>query len=386
MTSREDFDFIIVGAGLAGSVMAERIANVLNKKVLIIEQRNHIGGNCFDYKSKEGIIIHKYGPHIFHTDFDEVFRYLSNFTEWCTYEHRVLAYVDGKKIPVPFNFTSMEMLLSSDMAVRLKEKLISKFGEDSRVPIIRLLEDNDEDLKLLGDFIYKKIFLNYSLKQWGKKPEEIDQRVISRVPIVVGRDDRYFGDKYQAMPKEGYTIIFQRMLSNPNIKIMLNTNFKNILHVDKVSKRIYFLSEEFKGKLIYTARLDELFDYAFGVLPYRSLNFEVLNLDKPYFQEVAVVNYPNEFDYTRITEYKHLHPVETQCTTIVYEYPEEYTVGKIPYYPMFTREAQEKYSKYLELASNFENLILLGRLAEYKYYDMDDVVKRALEVFEEVCG
>lgn len=386
MTSREDFDFIIVGAGLAGSVMAERIANVLNKKVLIIEQRNHIGGNCYDYKSKEGIIIHKYGPHIFHTDFDEVFRYLSNFTEWCTYEHRVLAYVDGKKIPVPFNFTSMEMLLSSDMAVRLKEKLISKFGEDSRVPIIRLLEDNDEDLKLLGDFIYKKIFLNYSLKQWGKKPEEIDQRVISRVPIVVGRDDRYFGDKYQAMPKEGYTIIFQRMLSNPNIKIMLNTNFKNVLHVDKVSKRIYFLSEEFKGKLIYTAKLDELFDYAFGVLPYRSLNFEVVNLDKPYFQEVAVVNYPNEFDYTRITEYKHLHPVETQCTTIVYEYPEEYTVGKIPYYPMFTREAQEKYSKYLELASNFENLILLGRLAEYKYYDMDDVVKRALEVFEEVCG
>ncbi|MEO0271901.1 MAG: UDP-galactopyranose mutase [candidate division WOR-3 bacterium] len=386
MTSREDFDFIIVGAGLAGSVMAERIANVLNKKVLIIEQRNHIGGNCYDYKSKEGIIIHKYGPHIFHTDFDEVFRYLSNFTEWCTYEHRVLAYVDGKKVPVPFNFTSMDMLLSSDMAVRLKEKLISKFGEGGRVPIMRLLEDNDEDLKLLGDFIYKKIFLNYSLKQWGKKPEEIDQRVISRVPIVVGRDDRYFGDKYQAMPKEGYTIIFQRMLSNPNIKIMLNTNFKNILQVDKVSKRIYFLSEEFKGKLIYTARLDELFDYAFGVLPYRSLNFEVLNLNKPYFQEVAVVNYPNEFDYTRITEYKHLHPVETQCTTIVYEYPEEYTVGKIPYYPMFTREAQEKYSKYLELASNFENLILLGRLAEYKYYDMDDVVKRALEVFEEVCG
>ncbi|MEO0286413.1 MAG: UDP-galactopyranose mutase [candidate division WOR-3 bacterium] len=386
MTSREDFDFIIVGAGLAGSVMAERIANVLNKKVLIIEQRDHIGGNCYDYKSKEGIIIHKYGPHIFHTDFDEVFRYLSNFTEWSTYEHRVLAYVDGKKVPVPFNFTSMDMLLSSDMSIRLKEKLISKFGEGSRVPIIRLLEDNDEDLKLLGDFIYKKIFLNYTLKQWGKKPEEIDQRVISRVPIVVGRDDRYFGDKYQAMPKEGYTIIFQRMLSNPNIKIMLNTNFKNILQVDKVSKRIYFLSEEFKGKLIYTARLDELFDYAFGVLPYRSLNFEVLNLNKPYFQEVAVVNYPNEFDYTRITEYKHLHPVETQCTTIVYEYPEEYTVGKIPYYPMFTREAQEKYSKYLELASNFENLILLGRLAEYKYYDMDDVVKRALEVFEEVCG
>ena len=378
------FNYIIIGSGLAGSVIAERIANVLNKKVLVIEKRTHIGGNCYDYRDRNGIIVHKYGPHLFHTNYKEVWDYLSNFTEWHLYHHRVLAFVDGKGVPLPFNLNSLYEVFPRSLAERLEQRLLSKYEYGSKVPILELKKAEDQDLQFLANYVYEKIFVNYTAKQWGKKPEEIDSEVTARVPVVISRDNRYFTDKYQGVPKEGYTKIFERMLSHPSIKILLNTDFKEVLKVDYKTRKIYFLGQEFKGKLIFTGMIDELFEYKFGVLPYRSLDLKFDTVEKDYFQEVAVVNYPNDYDFTRITEFKHIHPVETKKTTILKEYPKSYEAGKdIPYYPMLAEDAREGYNKYIEFTERFNNLILVGRLAEYRYYDMDDVVKRALEVFEE---
>ncbi|SNR60909.1 UDP-galactopyranose mutase [Desulfurobacterium atlanticum] len=378
------FDYIVVGSGFAGSVIAERIANILNKKVLIIEKRSHIGGNCYDYKTKEGIIVHRYGPHLFHTNYKDVFEYLSNFTDWQLYHHKVLAFIEGKKVPIPFNFNSIEMLFPHILAERLINKLLSKYSYCSKVPILELKKEDDKDLKFLADFIYEKVFKNYTAKQWNKRPEEIDPEVTARVPIFIGRDNRYFNDKYQAVPVEGYTKIFERMLFHPNIKLMLNTDFREVIKIDLGTKKIFFFEQEFKGKVIFTGMIDELFEYKFGKLPYRSLDLKFETLETEYFQEVATVNYPNDYDFTRITEFKHIHPIKVNKTVILREYPKDYNPEKdIPYYPVFTEENRELYFKYKELAEKFENLILVGRLAEYRYYDMDDVVKRALEVFEE---
>ncbi|MEO2068225.1 MAG: UDP-galactopyranose mutase [Desulfurobacteriaceae bacterium] len=378
------FDYIVVGSGFAGSVIAERIASVLNKKVLVIEKRNHIGGNCYDYRTKEGIIVHKYGPHLFHTNYKEVFDYLSNFTNWHIYHHKVLAFIDGKKVPIPFNLNTLHMVFPNSLAKRIEEKLLSRFSYNSKIPILELKKENEKDLKFLAEYIYEKVFINYTAKQWGMKPEDIDPKVTARVPVFVGRDDRYFNDRYQAVPVDGYTKIFERMLSHPNIKLLLNTDFKEVMKVDLETKKVYLFGQEFKGKVIFTGMIDELFEYKLGELPYRSLDLKFETLETEYFQEVATVNYPNDYDFTRITEFKHIHPVETNKTVILREYPKTYRVERdIPYYPVFTEENRERYYKYRELAKQFDNLILVGRLAEYRYYDMDDVVKRALEIFEE---
>jgi len=378
------FNHIIVGAGFAGSVIAERVANVLNQKVLIIEKRKHIGGNCYDYKNENNIIIHKYGPHLFHTDYKEVFDYLSNFTDWRIYHHKVLAFVDGKKVPLPFNLNSIYEVFPQEFAKRLEVRLIEKYGYGAKIPILELLKEEDQDLKFLANYVYEKIYKNYTMKQWGLKPEEISPQVTARVPIYVSRDNRYFTDKYQAIPKDGYTKIFERMLNHPNIKIMLNTDFKEVISIDFENKKIYFLGQEFKGKLIFTGMIDELFNFKYGFLPYRSLDLRFETIEQEYYQEAPVVNYPNDYDFTRITEFKHIHPVKSDKTTILKEYPKAYQPNvDIPYYPVFTKENQELYNKYKEEADKFENLVLVGRLAEYRYYDMDDVVKRALEVFEE---
>ena len=378
------FNHLIIGAGLAGCVIAERIANVSNEKILIIEKRDHIGGNCYDYKDENGILIHKYGPHLFHTDYKEVFDYLSNFTDWHIYHHRVLAFIDGKKVPIPFNLNTLYMVFPEILAQRIEEKLLSRYSYNSKVPILELKKEEDEDLKLLANYIYEKVFLNYTAKQWGLKPEDIDPDVTGRVPICISRDDRYFTDKYQAVPVEGYTKIFERMLNHPNIKLMLNTDFKEVMEMDLENEKLYFLGQEFKGKVIFTGMIDEFFEYKFGALPYRSLDLKLEALERDCFQEAAVVNYPNDYDFTRITEFKHIHPVESKKTVILKEYPKAYQAGKdIPYYPVFKEESKELYKKYRDLSDGFENLILAGRLADYRYYDMDDIVKRALGVFEE---
>jgi UDP-galactopyranose mutase len=378
------FNYIVVGSGFAGSVIVERIANVLNQKVLIIEKRNHIGGNCYDYRDENNIIVHKYGPHLFHTDYKEVFDYLSNFTDWHNYQHRVLAFVDGKKLPLPFNLNSIYEVFPQELAKRLEVILIKKYGYGTKIPILELLKEEDQDLKFLANYVYEKIYKNYTMKQWGLKPEEISPQVTARVPIYVSRDNRYFTDKYQVIPKDGYTKIFERMLNHPNIKIMLNTDFKEVISIDFENKKIYFLGQEFKGKLIFTGMIDELFNFKYGFLPYRSLDLRFETIEQEYYQEAPVVNYPNDYDFTRITEFKHIHPVKSEKTTILKEYPKAYRSNTdIPCYPILTKEPEEIYCRYKEEAEKFENLILVGRLAEYRYYDMDDVVKRALEVFEE---
>jgi len=378
------FNYIVVGSGFSGAVIAERIANVLNRKVLVLEKRNHIGGNCYDYKDENNIIVHKYGPHLFHTDYKEVFDYLSNFTDWHIYHHKVLAFVDGKKVPLPFNLNSIYEVFPQELAKRLEVRLIEKYGYGTKIPILELLKEEDQDLKFLANYVYEKIYKNYTMKQWGLKPEEISPQVTARVPVYVSRDNRYFTDKYQVIPKDGYTKIFERMLNHPNIKIMLNTDFKEVISIDFENKKIYFLGQEFKGKLIFTGMIDELFNFKYGFLPYRSLDLRFETIEQEYYQEAPVVNYPNDYDFTRITEFKHIHPVKSNKTTILKEYPKAYRPNvDIPYYPVFTKENQELYNKYKEEADKFENLVLVGRLAEYRYYDMDDVVKRALEVFEE---
>ncbi|RXJ66836.1 UDP-galactopyranose mutase [Halarcobacter ebronensis] len=375
-------DYIIVGAGLAASVMAERIATKLDKKVLIIEKRNHIGGNCYDFKDDNNILIHKYGPHLFHTNDKEVVDYLSSFTSWDIYNHEVLAYIDGKKVPIPFNFNTLYELFPSLKAKILEEKLLKNYEFNSKMPILELKKSTDEDLSFLADFIYEKIFVNYTAKQWGMKPEEMDSAVTARVPVFIGRDNRYFNDKYQMLPSHGYTKMIEKMLEHKNIKLMLSTDFKEVCRVE--DKTFYLFDKKFEGRVIYTGQIDELFDYKFAQLPYRSVDMKFESVDKEFYQEKATVNYPNDYEFTRITEFKHIHPTKASKTTILKEYPQEYKIGEnTPYYPIFTEKNQQNYNKYLEYAKEFKNLVLVGRLAEYKYYDMDDIVKRALEVFKE---
>lgn len=377
------FDYIVIGSGLAGSVIAERIANVLNKKVLIIEKRTHIGGNCYDFKNQENITIHKYGPHLFHTDNEQVLEYLSQFTKWNKYQHKVLAFIDGKKVPIPFNLNSIKMLFPELLAKKLEKKLISKFNYGEKIPILELMESDDSDLKFLADFIYEKVFLNYTIKQWGVTPEEIDPEVTGRVPVSFSSDNKYFNDKFQFIPSHSYSKMFESLIENPNIKLLLNTDYNEVIKMNFETHQISFLGKEFKGKLIFTGRIDEFFEYKFGKLPYRTLDLKFETIDKPYFQESTVVNYPNDYSFTRISEFKHLYNIKSVKTTILKEYPREFEERDIPYYPYFTKSAKEIYNKYLEYSKKFENVTFIGRLAEYKYYDMDDVVKRALEIFDE---
>lgn len=378
------FDYIIIGAGFAGSVLAERIATQLNKRVLIIEKRNHIGGNCYDEKDVNNILIHKYGPHLFHTNNKEVYTYLSQFTEWNLYQHKVQAMVDGEKVTIPFNLNTIYNVFPESLAKKLEEKLLQNYDYNSKVPILELKKSDDEDLQFLADYIYEKIFLHYTAKQWGMKPEEMDSAVTARVPVFIGKDERYFNDSYQVLPKEGYTKLFEKMLNHKNIKLMLNTDFDEVCSLK--GNKVFFMGQVFHGKLIYTGQIDTLFNFKFGPLPYRSVDLQFETVDKSYYQEVGTVNYPNDYTFTRITEFKHLHPIESNKTTILKEYPQAFIQGKnTPYYPIFTEDNQNKYNEYLEHAKQFENILLVGRLAEYKYFDMDDIVEHALEVFEKEC-
>lgn len=364
-------DWLVVGAGFAGATAAERIASQLNQKVLVVERRDHIGGNAYDSYNEDGILVHTYGPHIFHTNSKSVWEYLSQFTEWRPYFHRVLGVVDGKKVPIPFNLNSLYALFPRRLAANLEQRLIEQYGFGTKVPILQLRESRDPDLELLADYVYKKVFYGYTLKQWGMRPEELDPSVTARVPIYVSRDNRYFQDKYQGIPKHGYTKLFRRMLQHPNIRVMLKTDYKEI------AREIEF------ERMVYTGSIDEFFDYEYGPLPYRSLRFQFCTLDQEWYQEVATVNYPNEYDFTRITEQKHLSGQASPKTTITVEYPEPYTKGQnIPYYPIPHEENRKRYSLYAERAKELSpSVLFVGRLAEYKYYNMDQTVERVLSLF-----
>jgi UDP-galactopyranose mutase len=377
------FDSIIIGTGFAGAIMAEQLACNLGQKVLLIEKRSHIGGNCYDRIDENGILIHQYGPHLFHTSNQEVWEYLCRFSVWQPYEHHVLAHIDGQNIPIPFNLNTIDALFSPELAERLNKKLTETFSSNSKIPILELKKSSDPDLLFLADFIYEKVFLHYTAKQWGLNPEDLDPAVTARVPVFIGRDNRYFNDTFQALPSDGYTKLFENILNHPNISVRLNTDFKTIGHLS--DGQIYINNELFKGKLIYTGAIDELFDYCFGELPYRSVDMKFETLQQEFFQEAATINYPNNHAFTRITEFKHIHPCTAENTTILKEYPQPHIADKTtPYYPIFTNENQKNYERYADLAQHYPQLVLLGRLAEYKYYDMDDIVAQAFKTFKHI--
>lgn len=373
------FDVVIVGAGFAGAVLAERFARAADKKVLLVERRRQIGGNCYDELDGNGILIHRYGPHLFHTDDEKVWAYLSQFTDWRVYQHKVLAMIDGREVPLPFNLNTLKKVFPRTLARRLEKSLLERFVYGQRVPIFELKNSYDTDLRMLADFVYEKIFLHYTEKQWGLTPDKIDGAVTARVPISVSRDDRYFPDRFQAVPKNGYTALIANLLAHKNIKLMLNTDFREIASVG--GGEVNLFGQKFNGRVIFTGQLDELFGRKFGALPYRSVDMKFETVDAENFQAAATVNYPNNFEFTRITEFKHIHPAQTARTTILKEFPRDYTGENEPYYPIFNDEAKAAYAKYSAELKSYPQIEAVGRLAEYRYFDMDDVVKRALDVF-----
>lgn len=381
-------DVIVVGAGLSGAVMAERFASVLGKKVLVLEQRNHIAGNCFDEINEYGINIHRYGPHLFHTDNKEVWKYLSGFTDWIPYEHQVLASINNKLGPVPFNLNSLKIWFPKESLADIEHTLVSLYGWGAHVPITELRQSQHPELKMLAEFIYEKLFLNYTVKQWGVKPDQISSEVLSRVPVRISRDNRYFPDQYQAVPRHGYTQMVNRILDHPGIALKLDVDGLKNISLDANRDRILVNGENFKGWLVYTGMIDALFNNACGALQYRSLQFEFQTLPCAQFQRSTTVNFPNHPTLTRITEFKNIVPVASDVTTIVREYPQNYDKlnpqKNIPYYPLFTEENTEKYHQYKLLTEKFSKLIVVGRLAEYRYFDMDDAVANALCKFDQV--
>jgi UDP-galactopyranose mutase len=361
------FDYLIVGAGFAGSVLAERLACGMDKKILIIDKRPHIAGNAYDHYNDAGLLIHKYGPHIFHTNSREVFEYLSRFTDWRAYEHRVLASVDGQLLPIPINLDTINKLYGLNLTSFQVEEFFASVAE----PIERIRTSEDVVVSKVGRELYEKFFRNYTRKQWDIDPSELDASVTARVPTRTNRDNRYFTDTYQAMPLHGYTRMFENMLDHPNIKIMLNADYHEI--ADEISYK----------EMIYTGPVDEYFDYCYGKLPYRSLQFKHETHDQAVFQTAPVVNFPNEQMYTRITEFKYLTGQDHAKTAIVYEYPR---AEGDPYYPVPQPENAELYAKYKGLADQAEGVYFVGRLATYKYYNMDQVVAQALTTYKKISG
>jgi len=361
------FDYLIVGAGFSGSIIAERLATQLGKKVLIVDKRNHIGGNAYDHYDNSGVLVHKYGPHIFHTNSREVFEHLSKFTEWRSYEHRVLASVDGQLVPIPINLDTINKLYGMNLTSFQVEEFFAKVAEPKEY--IRTSED--VVVSQVGRELYEKFFRNYTRKQWGLDPSELDRSVIARIPTRTNRDDRYFTDSYQAMPLHGFTRMFENMLSHPNIKVMLNTDYREIQKAIPCRE------------IVYTGPVDEFFDLRYGKLPYRSLEFKHETHNTPVFQSAPVVNYPNEQLYTRITEFKYLTGQEHSKTSIVYEFPR---AEGDPYYPVPRPENAELYKKYKALADATPGVYFVGRLATYKYYNMDQVVAQALSVYSTIAS
>lgn len=361
------FDYLIVGAGLAGATMAERLATQCNKKILIVDKRNHIGGNTYDYYNKDGILVHKYGPHIFHTNCKEIFEYLGHFTEWRPYEHRVLASVDGMLVPIPINLNTINQLYGLNLSSDEVDAFLQQKAEKKE----RVLTSEDVVVNKVGRELYEKFFRGYTRKQWALDPSELDASVTARIPTRNNKDNRYFTDTYQAMPLMGYTKMFEKMLDHPNIKVMLNTDYKEIvndIHYDQ---------------MIYTGPVDYYFDYCYGRLPYRSLEFKFETIEQDRFQAAGTVNYPNEHLYTRVTEFKYLTGQQHPKTSIVFEYPKD---NGDPYYPVPRKENEALYKKYQALANSKEGIYFTGRLATYRYYNMDQVVAQSLALFKKITA
>jgi len=357
------YDYLIVGVGLAGSVLTERLRSI-GKKVLVIDRRKHVGGNCYDYYNKAGVLVHRYGPHYFRTNFEEVKNYLSQFTEWIPAEYIIRSYIDGKLYTFPINRNTLNEFFGVDLKT---EEEAEVFLNSKRIKIKNPKNAEEQVLSLVGQEIYEAFFKNYTIKQWGIDPKKIDPSVTARIPIRTNTDDRYVNDKFQAMPKDGYTKLFERMLNG--IEVRLGIDYRRVKNKIKYKK------------LIYTGPIDEFFDYKFGRLPYRSLRFKFETYNKEFYQDWVQINYPNEYKFTRIVEIKHVTGQKLPRTTIVKEYP--CSEGE-PFYPFLTPEAQQLYLKYKNEAEKLKNVYFVGRLAEYKYLNMDQTVKKALNLFQKL--
>jgi UDP-galactopyranose mutase len=364
---RRRYDFMVVGAGFAGSVTAERLASSLDARVLLVDRRNHVGGNAYDHYDDAGILVHKYGPHIFHTASREVFDYLSRFTDWRSYQHRVVAAVDGQLVPIPINLDTINQLTNG----RFTSAELADYFQSLAEPVADVRTSEDVIVSKVGRELYEKFFRHYTRKQWGLDPSELDASVTARIPVRTNRDARYFTDAYQAMPLHGYTRMFERMLEHPNINIMLATDYRDLQGLVPYET------------LIYTGPIDEFFDHRFGQLPYRSLDFKFETINAPVHQPAPVINYPNDHAYTRVTEFKYLTGQEHPKTTIVYEFPKD---GGDPYYPVPRPENAELYRRYEKLAQATPGTHFVGRLATYKYYNMDQVVAQALTLCAKLAG
>jgi UDP-galactopyranose mutase len=366
----EKYKNLVVGAGVSGAALARKIAEELNEPVVVIDAKPHVGGNCYDRRDG-GIMVHQYGTHIFHTANKEVWDFCSRFTKWYPYQHKVLGFVDGRAVPIPFNLNSLHAVFPRSLADKIENRLLERFGFNKKVPILELRGTGDKDLEFLANYIYEKVFLEYTLKQWGLAPDEIDPSITGRVPVYISRDDRYFQDRYQGMPSGGFSAMIENMLDHPNIATKLNVAYDKSMRADR---------------LFYTGPIDEFFEYKFGELPYRSIRLDFIKYAKPRFQDAAVVNYPTNYDWTRIGEYKWFLDDQTADTIVSFEYPEAFRRGKNErYYPIVGGENDELYRRYLALAEATPNVRFFGRLGDYKYYDMDKAIARALELFGEVA-
>jgi UDP-galactopyranose mutase len=366
------YRWIIVGAGFTGATIAERIASQLDQSVLLIDRRDHLAGNAYDYVAPNGQLVHKYGPHIFHTNSEKVWAYLSRFTKWRVYQHRVLGQIDGLLATIPFNLDSIAKVFPSYLADALSQKLVETYGFGAKVPILKLRTHPDPDVQFLAEYVYTKVFLHYTQKQWGLSPEDLDPSVTARVPVVVSRDPRYFQDRFQAMPQDGYTAMFSRMVDHPNITLALSVDYASIR------------TEHPAAKVVFTGPLDEYFDYEAGVLPYRSLRFEFREEPGGPVQPVATINYPNDFDFTRVTEFGHFNGQFGSSTTLVTEYSQAYAPAiNDPYYPIPSPTTSGLLAPYHALSKQLTGKVwFAGRLADYAYYNMDQACARALSVFE----
>ena len=372
---------IIIGCGFAGATVARKLAEK-GYEIKIYEKRDHIGGNCYDCNDEHGILVHQYGPHIFHTNSDEVYDFLSEYTKWYDYSHEVVGNVYGKIIPIPFNLNTLNIVFGEEKGNLLKEELVNTYGMEARVPILELQKSESEGIREVADYVYENIFLKYTMKQWEQKPEEVDTSVTARVPVLISYDNRYFQDKYQGMPLDGYTKLFENMLDHENISVELNVDAKNILDFDFENKLVYVNGEVFDGPIIFTGAIDMFFDYKLGQLPYRSLEFKFEHYNQEYYQSKGVVNYTVSEDYTRITEFKYLTGQICDHTTIIKEYPKKYMdpTTQVPYYAILSDENKALHQQYADLVSGFKNFHLLGRLAQYRYYNIDGIVLEALNL------
>ena len=381
----DSYDYIIVGAGLAGGILARNLAEKNNKTVLIVERRNNISGNIYDFNDEHGIKVQKYGPHVFHTNNDEVYEYITRFCEPISYKTKCEAVIDGISTPSPFNFKTIDQFYPQEAAAALKKKLQTYYNNRPSVTVVEMLNSTDKDIKEFAQFLFDKDYKLYTAKQWNLKPEQIDSSVLKRVPIVLSYGDTYFYDKYEFIPKDGFRALYEKIIDHPNITVRLGVDA--LERISFSENKVTYDGEN--THLIYTGAIDELFDYKFGVLPYRSLFFDFKCIKSDSFQNVAIVAYPQVKDYTRITEYTKM-PIQDGCgwTNVAYEYPVPYDkkadVGNEPYYPVLTEQSHKIYTAYKDYAQKFDNLILCGRLAEFKYYNMDQVVLRALELYKDM--